>query len=184
MVTDLLRSMTFDTLGAVQSKGFSGSYPTPLEDYVKKTDESTAVKHLGELAVLLSEGSVMMHVGALKTSKNELFLALIASLKTVQESSPDKESALAKYLHSLETAGAQIDSVFTRECQQLLLMVTGEDSAIVQLASPADVDTRTLPGIPSVTTARSLLGGARLFHNGKLRDESWRARLTRILSVI
>ena len=176
--------MTFDTLGAVKSQGFSGSYPQPLTDYVKNAKEDTLVSQLSELAVLLSEGSIMQHTGALRSSKNELFLACIASLKTIQQAKPEKGTALAEFLHSLETAGAQIQSVFIRECQQLLMMATGEDSAIVQLAAPADVDTSTLPGIPSVTTARSLLGGARLFHNGTVKDESWRARLTRILSVI
>ena len=184
MVTDLLRSLTFDTLHAVKADGFSGSYPQPLVTYVKRSDERAVVEDLREVSVLLSEGSVVAQVGALKTSKNEFFLACIESLKTIREAKPGEGTALADFLQSVQTAGPQIQSVFVRECQQLLLAVTGEDSAIVQLATPLEVDTSTLPGIPSVTTARSLLGGARLFHDGKLKDESWRARLTRILSVI
>ena len=184
MVTDLLRSLTFDTLGALKADGFSGSYPEPLIAYVKQSDDQTIVHHLKELSMLLSEGSVMAQVGTLKASGNELFLACVASLKTIPEAKPKKGTALADFLHSLETAGPQIASVFVRECQQLLLAVTGEDSALVQLAASVDVDTSALPGIPSVTTARSLLGGARMFHDGTLKDESWRSRLTRILSVI
>lgn len=184
MVTDLLRSLTFDTLHAVKADGFPGSYPQPLVVYMKQSDEQTVVEHLREMSVLLSEGSVFAQVGALRASKNAFFLACIASLKTIREAKPERGTALADFLQSVQTAGPQILSVFVRECQQLLLEVTGEDSAIVQLAAPTDIDTSKLPGIPSVVTSRSLLGGARLFHNGKLKDESWRARLTRILSVI
>lgn len=199
MVTQLLRAMTFDVLQSVKSPDFFTlaqakrdahvstslpEYPAGIAKYVRSVSENEFVADAEAiLQVLGSGGSVITDASRLTRSGNGFFVAMLDSLKAVlvYESS---DTQLGVTLASFQEAGSKYSRVLRRELQLLLMAARGEDSAIVQVAAPTEVDVSALPGVPEVAVQRQLLGGARVFFNGKLKDDSWRARLTQVLSVI
>lgn len=199
MVTQLLRAMTFDVLQSVKSPDFFTlaqakrdahvnstlpEYPAGVAKYVRGVSEEDFVADVeAVLQVLGSGGSVIIDAPRLTRSGNGFFVAMLDSLKEVIAHKSEK-TQLGATLASFNDAGAKYVRVLRRELQLLLMAARGEDSAIVQVAAPAEVDITGLPGVPEVAVQRQLLGGARVFFNGKLKDDSWRARLTQVLSVI
>ena len=185
MVTQLLRAITIDVLQATQSNAsLDSSYPEPLRKYAETSREDQRSSDLLPiLEVLGSSNSIMSEAWRLTQAKNRYFEAILDSLKFVQNYSSNK-THLGRTLASFREAGGNYDRIFTRELQSLLLIARSEESPIIQTAAPSELDTSNLPGIPEVTVQRSLLGGVRMFHKGMLNDKSWRARLTKILSVV
>lgn len=187
MISQLVGAMTKDVLTAHQQKGLPKGYLAPIQTYVDKTEDEAFASDLSALLELLAENtSVISAASRLVREKNAFFLAILESLPAVQQYTSDK-TALGQYLASIEQAGPQYQQVLVREMQTVLLHATNTDSAIVQIAAPVkagELDLESLPGIPQVKVNRSLIGGARVFHNGEVKDDSWRARLTNILSAV
>lgn len=179
--------MTQDALIARQKKGLPKDYLAPINKYVEKAKDETFVQDLSALLELLAENTSLISAAPrLSREENGFFIAVLTSLPHVKTYASDK-TALGKYLSSIDEAGTQYKQILTREMQTLLLHATGNDSAIVQIAAPVqenELDLSKLPGIPHITVNRSLIGGARVFHDGTVRDDSWRARLTQILTAV
>lgn len=199
MVTQLLQAIAFDVLQAVKDPAFFSmpqaqreeqvkkallNYPQPMAKYVRNVSEQGFVEDLHPvLEVLGSSTSIIAEARRLAREKNAFFGAVLDSLKSVS-SYEDQKTRLGEVMQSFRDAGPKYGRVLDRELQSLLLAARDEDSPIVQIAAPADLDVSHLPGVPSIIVQRPLLGGTRMFLNGKLADDSWRARLTKILSVI
>ncbi|MDG1950643.1 MAG: hypothetical protein P8J32_07565 [bacterium] len=187
MVSQLVGAVAKDVLMARQNKLSLDGYLAPLAKYVEKANDEMFVADLSALLELLAENtSVISAASRLMREKNTLFQAVLSSLPTVTDYTSD-ETSLGQYLSSIHEAGRQYEQVLVREMQTLLLHATNIDSAIVQVAAPVEngeLDVSTLPGVPMVTVNRSLIGGARVFHNGDVRDDSWRARLTQVLGAV
>lgn len=199
MVTQLLRAITFDVLQVVKDPAFFTlpqaqredlvkkglpDYPQPIAKYVRNVSEQALVDDFHPvLEVLGSSTSVIAEAQRLEREKNAYFAAVLDSLKHLS-SFEDDSTQLGQMMKSFRDAGAKYARVLDRELQMLLLTAREEDSPIVQVAAPVELDVSHLPGVPSTVVRRPLLGGTRMFLNGKLADDSWRARLTKILSVI
>ena len=198
MVTQMIQAMTLDVLQAVkQSDLFSldqngrnkamkdhlPDYPTAVTKYLASTDEEQFVADMEGLLPVLGSESVIAQAQQLRKEENVFFNTVLKSLSACRSMTGDA-TGLAKQIAWFKEASGMYQRVFDRELQLLLLTATGEDSPIAQIATDAEVDLSHLPGVPSVQVQRSLLGGSRVFHNGTLNDQSWRARLTKILSAV
>ncbi|MBT4856745.1 hypothetical protein HON52_00985 [Candidatus Uhrbacteria bacterium] len=187
MISQLVGAITKDTLAARSRKGLPKGYLAPVHSYVEKVDDQTFVDDLSAILELLAENtSVIAAAARLEREKNSFFLAILDALPQVRGYA-SKETNLGQYLTSIEKVGSQYQQILVREMQTLLLQATNTDSAIVQIATEVDtseLDITSLPGIPQVKVNKSLIGGVRVFHDGNVRDDSWRARLTQILSAV
>ena len=187
MISELVGAITKDALSARQKKGLPKGYLPSVAKYVEKAKDDAFVQDVSALLALLAENtSVLSAAARLSREENGFFIAILASLSEVQGYTSNK-TALGQYLASIEEAGPQYTQILIREMQTLLLHATGQDSAIVQIAAPVkegELDLSKLPGIPQVNVNRSLIGGARVFHNGEVQDDSWRARLTGVLKAV
>ncbi len=160
-----------------------GSYPKPLKQYIGAVSEKQFEQDVMALVPVFAENnSVITQVKRLTQEGNQLIGALLDSLSALRKVSGN--SLLAEWMDRYRNAGAQYVHALDRELQQLLMMARGEDSPIVQIATNVAVDTTDLNGVPSVQVNRALIGGSRVFSNGTLHDDSWRARLTQVISVI
>lgn len=98
----------------------------------------------------------------------------------------------ARVFSADDTSTKQLCRVLHREVAEFIGAKTGERAAEVQVAVPLPVEeelalrtelARRLDGsLVQVTVQQGLLGGGRLFHDGKLVDVSWRATLNRLFS--
>ena len=198
MVTQMIQAMTLDVLQAVKEsdlfsldrkgrakalKTYLPDYPAPLTDYLISAKEGPFVADMEGLLPILGSTSVIAEAQQMRKDGNGFFDAVLRSLSACRDMR-GKETALAQQIAWFKAASGMYQRVFDRELQLLLLTATGEDSPIAQIAMDAEVDLTSLPGVPSVQVQRSLLGGSRVFHNGTLNDQSWRARLTKILSAV
>lgn len=187
MVTQLVGAMTKDVLMARQGKMKLDGYLPSVAKYVEKSKDDMFVSDVSALLELLAEDtSIIAAASRLAREKNTFFQAILASLPTVSDYA-SKTTSLGQYLASINEAGPQYTKVLVREMQTLLLHATNIDSAIVQIAAPVEdgeLDVSSLPGVPMVTVNRSLIGGTRVFYNGEVRDDSWRARLTQVLTAV
>ena len=172
---------------AHQKGKLPAKYLPPVTEYVEKASDKVLGQDLMGLVKILAEGSSVIAVAPqLMREKNTLFKAILASLREDLASIP-AATELGMYLRSIDEAGPQYQQVLTREMQTLLLQATGKDSPIVQVAAmlPAGaLNESKLPGVPLITVNQSLIGGARLFLNGTVCDDSWRARLTKLLNAV
>lgn len=199
MVTQLLQAMTFDVMNAVKDDGFFDcsqaerdekvasalpNYPKSLTKYLRSCNESEFVDDASILMKSLGAGgSILPESARFVRSGNQLFIACLDAVKGLQLGT-SYNGELGALMNSFSNAGPKYERVIKREMQLLLLMARDEDSPIVQIAAEVDVDTSALPGIPDVQINRQLLGGSRMFYNGKLTDNSWRSRLTKVLSQL
>lgn len=161
-------------------------YPEALVDYAESISGDGFMRDVQALLELIgSNTSVIEAAPRLMREKNLLFKSILASLSEAR-AYESTSTALGQHLASIRKAGRQYEGILTREMQTLYLHATGKDSATVQIAVELDKkhDLSKLPGIASVSVNKSLLGGARLFFDGTLQDESWRARLTQVLKTI
>jgi len=197
MVTQLLRSAVFDVMQVAKIAHFFdaqeahrltlvtkelGNYPEEFVLYITAVSETAFVKDASALMEILGANtSVMNEAWRLTQEQNGFFNAFLDAMKAL-ERYRDEQMTLGATLTSFRDAGRKYDRVLSRELQTLLLLSRAEDSAVIQIAIEADLDLSHLPGIPSVTVRRSLLGGSRMFLNGTLNDRSWRARLTKLLT--
>lgn len=212
MVSELLSAVCADVLHVAGHETFftqtkegrtqrssellSTAYPQPLRAYLALTESGACTADLNQLIPILgTQISVFVQVPALIGAKNQLFQAFLDALPLIVgdwlllEASGD--SALAKQCRSTSEAGVQYERILTREAQELFLLATNIDSPTIQVATALDRQERRammqetrLPGIPMVQTNTELLGGARQFYRGTMQDDSWRARLTRVLTVV
>jgi hypothetical protein len=187
MVSQLIGAMTQDVLRARQDKKSLKGYLAPVSEYLKSASDESFVSDISALVELFAEQtSVISSASRLMKEQNGFFKAVLDSLSDVSRYS-SKETELGHYLLNIKDAGSQYEQILTREMQTLLFHATGVDSAIVQVAAPVEekeLDLSALPGVPMVTVNRSLIGGARVFQNGTVSDDSWRARLTQVLSAV
>lgn len=168
---------------SAMEKALGKTYPKSLKSYLGSVSEQNFTKDCEQMIPILgTDGSITAQAGLLMESKNGFFEAFVDGLAAMRE--VEGESELAVQMNRFRNAGVQYARVLDREMQQLLLAAKDQDSPIIQIAAPADIDTSKLEGVPSVEVNRSLIGGARSFHNGTLKDDSWRARLTEVISVI
>lgn len=199
MVTQLLRAITFDIVLTVKDAEFfeltqakrdarvqAGlpEYPTPIKKYVRTVSGEQFLEEARDvLRVLGSGSSIFEECRRLARAKNGLFSAMLDSLNELR-SYRNNETRLGTQMRSFRDAGMKYERVLDRELQLMLLEARNEDSPIVQIATPTEIDVSELPGVPAVTVQKPLLGGTRVFHNGKLTDDSWKSRLTQVLSAI
>jgi hypothetical protein len=178
MVTDLVRAITFDVLRS-GTQSLPASYPSVLCERFEDEQMQEVVKRLG------SDESVLSFLPRLYRRGNVFAKALIKSLQALRDVN-DSSTMLGREVARMTAFGEQYRRALDRELQSLLYSATGEDSPIVQVATrpTKPLNTKALPGIVSVQVSRSLLGGSRMFHNGKLNDQSWRARLMSILNEV
>ena len=187
MVTNIVRAMTYDVMRAETTKDtLPKNYPAALSAYAKSAKEAQLESDLSAVVEIIgSDESVVTAMGRLIEEKNAYAVAIAESLKEVRDFDDDS-TALGQQVVSIREAGAQYMRAFDRELQTLLMIATGEDSPIVQIARQPQkpLDTSKLPGIPSIQVNTSLLGGSRLFYEGRVTDQSWRARLMQVLHAV
>ena len=168
---------------SAMEKALGKTYPKSLKSYLGSVSEQDFTKDCEQMIPILgSDGSITAQANLLMKSGNGWFEAFVDGLSMIRQI--DGQSELAVQMNHFRAAGEQYRRVLEREMQQLLLVAKDQDSPIVQIAAPAEIDTSNLEGVPSIEVNRSLIGGARSFHNGTLKDDSWRARLTEVISVI
>lgn len=212
MVSSLLSNVVADALAVGRDQAFfsqdktkrseavveklSTDYPQPLRAYLSTADADAFLTDVQQLVPTLgSGGSVMRDVPELLASKNGLFMATVEALESSLlgwlHAKPAGSSRLASYCEHVRASGSLYKNILIREAQELLLSATKTDSPTLQVAADITDEERMqlladtkLPGIPSVTTNRELLGGVRQFYNGTMNDDSWRARLTRALRIV
>lgn len=159
------------------------TYPKSLRNYVASVSEAQFTRDCEAVIPVLGSGeSIAALAKTLAAQKNGWFDAFVDGLSAIRSCSG--QSHLAQLIELYKGAGTQYARVLDRELQQLLLGARGEDSPIIQIATASPVDPSGMSGVPSVEVNKSLIGGARSFHNGVLRDDSWKARLTEVISVI
>lgn len=187
MISSFVGTVVQDVMRARTGKTLDKAYLPAVAEYVQSATDEVLAKDLMPLTTMLAQGTSVIAVApVLMREKNMLFKAILVSLSEDLSKIPAATS-LGQYLASIEDAGVQYTQILTREMQSLLLAATGVDSPIVQVATelPASaVKDAKLSGVPFVSVNKSLIGGVRIFHNGTLRDDSWKARLTSILTAI
>lgn len=208
MITDLLRTVVADVGVAVQEPVFFsggraaglerlGTYPSVLEGYVTQVEGEDFAKDMEELVSVLGAGeSVLGQIPYLMKRPNALFSAYLDFLErelaaTIQNPCGGRLGAYVQEVASGDSAlTRRYARVLVKEAQTLLLAARGIASPEVQVATaPSTEDAERIrktagKGIVSLTVNGDLLGGARMFKDGTLKDASWRARLNQIISVI
>jgi len=195
----MLSAITYDVLQVAKDPVFFDSseskreklaeesldgYPNKLLAYLAAVSADQLAHEMQQVVEIYgSAQSILSQAYRLVKEENVFFISILDSLKELS-TYDGKKTRLSKILAIFREAGGKYDRIFARELQMLLLSARGEDSPIVQIAAETDIDTSKLPGIPGITVQSSLLGGSRMFYNGKLNDNSWRARLTKMLSVV
>lgn len=179
------------------AKQLGSDYPQPLRAYLSTVTADTFVKDLEQLIPTLgSDGSVFSDVPELMAGEgNGFFQALLDALTDELRSwltpNVSTTSRLGQYCAHIGNAGSLYTRILVREAQELLLAAKQIDSPLLQVATDLTAEEQAemlkgndMPGIPSVITNKELLGGVRQFYNGTMQDDSWRARLTRVLRVV
>lgn len=199
MVTQLFGSVVYDCLRVTKAAEFfdaktsvrkeevkkmlGAEYPVSIVSYLETVGPDQYVTD-AEMAMHVLAGSTSIIEQARRLAEaNGLFSAFLDMLPEVRGYTGSRTS-LGETLGSFREAGGSYARVFDRELQTLLLHARGEDSPILQVAAEVELSKVDLPGIPSVTVRKDLIGGVRMFYDGSLTDDSWRARLTKVLSAV
>jgi len=187
MISSVVGAMTKDVLIAHKNGKLPVGYSSAISVYFEKAEEKALKEDLSEMIKIFAEGSsVVAAASRLIRENNGFFQAVLSALQEDLSKTPDK-SVLADTLRAFDEAGIQYKHVLTREIQQLFLHAHGTDSPIIQVAAPLSPDLfteATFTGVPLVTVQKSLIGGVRIFYNGTVHDDSWRARLTELLTAV
>ncbi|MDA0208444.1 MAG: hypothetical protein O3B64_03525 [bacterium] len=196
MVTNLFAAMIRDVMQASETADFfkkgasdrkktlraalGPDYPEAMIDYiaeVKGEDFARAAAPIVELAA--SRQSLIVAAPRLAKEENGF---LVAASKALRGGIKERgENHLGRELNRIEEAGGSYKEAFQREVSGLLLACEGKDLPILQLART--LEDEEFAGY-HVTVQSDLLGGARLFKEGEVYDDSWRGRLTKVLNAI
>ena len=171
------------------------SYPRSLRAYVGRVSEEVCLQQIEEMASRLGSDSSLFQDVPKLGEKNDLFLACLDVLKTDLlknlTSAVEQRSFFGRYCAHIVRGGALYERAFIREVQELLLYAGQGDSPLIQIAADLSESEKQeilcavpMPGIPAIQVHRELLGGVRQFYNGTMQDDSWRARLIRVLNVV
>jgi hypothetical protein len=172
------------------------SYPDAFVAYLKEVQTKHFVADIEQLLPIISRTSIFSETNRLKN--NGLVKAFVEVMMQewyafAHQSKIDKTTYLGKAVEELFQGGtsARTFRTATREIQSFLEQFAGIQSPTLQVATDAE-DIESLAkkvqeqhkGIPAITVLRSLLGGSRLFHNGKLVNVSWHAKVQTLLSAL
>ncbi len=199
MVTEIIRAIAYDALCVTRQEDFFSTptterkklvqktldekYPELLQDYIASVKEATFEQDFTSLLPFLSGGqSAIPESKRLVREKNLFLKTILSSLREILVYKA-RTTKLGITMHRIQAADKTTQRTLERELQTLLLVAVDQDSPIIQLATDAPIDTSSLQGIPSITVQKSLLGGSRLFYNGKVKDHSWKARLIQVLQA-
>lgn len=213
MVSNVVSAVVTDMLTVARSEAFfaqakdtrseqlvgqlGSNYPQPLRAYLSTVTAEAFASDLEQVIPTLgSDGSIFADVPELMSGQgNQFFQALLAALTEELRNwllaDVSTDSQLGTYCAHVVTAGPLYTRILIRETQELLLAAKGIDSPLLQVATHLTAEEQTemlksvdVPGIPALITNKELLGGVRQFYNGTMQDDSWRARLTRVLTVV
>lgn len=155
-------------------------YPEAMITYIAEVngeDFARAAAPIAELAA--ARQSVIAAAPRLVKEENGLIVAVAAALRAGVNERGD--TYLGREFTRIEEAGGAYKEAFQREVSSLLLAAEGKDLPILQLARMPEGE--DFAGYHALVQS-DLLGGARLFKEGEVHDDSWRGRLTHVLSAI
>lgn len=209
MVTDLLAAAAHDVLNVAGQEGFLekkararstamkavlGAYPSTLVAYLETVKADSFASEMDTLIPLLAKKqSVMSDAQALSGPFVKAFAAFLRDELANVEVSASTSLGVAITRFTEEGAlQANRHRMLMREMQTFIEYALNEQSATAQIAT--DIDENILKklqkslskngGIPHIVVNDELIGGMRLFENGKLKDASWRARVQEIFNAI
>lgn len=214
MLTAVLAATTKDILRVVSDESFFADsatarksvakvalgedYPAALVEYVASLEPAQFRKDAAQVVRLIGAGeSVFGETSDLQ--KNGLLLALIESLTAdwfnLLDSSKQQKSKLLKLIADWrgDSMGELHHRVATRELQELLFRVQGTESPHVQVATDLSLEElaalnkklrQEFAGQPAIEVKSELIGGSRLFYQGKVQDHSWRAQVQSLINAL
>ncbi len=212
MITRILGAMTYDALAIAKDEKFfmeatgtrtrnihkvlGESYPDAFVSYMKEVQTKQFVADIEQLLPVVSRTSIFSETKRLQN--NGLVQAFVTTMVQdwyafAHDLKLEGDTYLAQTMRELfeGATSARAFRTATREMQSFLEQYSNIQSPALQVATDVE-DIEALAkkvqarhaGIPAITVLRSLLGGSRLFHEGKLIDVSWRAKVQTLLSAL